>query len=202
MTRTLLLCSLAFLSTATQAQLIDHDRNWVSNGDFETVEGKKLKRTGGIEYATGWGSATKQKADLFSEDATNETGISVPKNFAGEQSALSGINYAGVRWWSYGNKEPRSYLQSKLAKPMKKDSLYCVSFYVNLGDLSKYATGELGAYFGKQRIEQEDAASLTYEVKVPQLRTKIYDDVFSWQGVCGAYKADGFEQFLTIGNFS
>ncbi len=202
MTRTLLLCSLAFLSATTQAQLIDHDRNWVSNGDFETVEGKKLKRTGGIEYATGWGSATKQKADLFSEDATNETGISVPKNFAGEQSALSGINYAGIRWWSYGNKEPRSYLQAKLAKPMKKDSLYCVSFYVNLGDLSKYATGELGAYFGKQRIEQEDAASLTYEVKVPQLRTKIYDDVFSWQGVCGAYKADGFEQFLTIGNFS
>ncbi len=202
MIRSLVLSTLALCTGVSYAQLIDHDRNWVVNGDFETVEGKKLKRTGGIEYATGWSSATKRKADLFTEDAAVETGISIPKNFAGEQSALSGINYAGIRWWSYGNKEPRSYLQAKLAKTMKKDSLYCVSFYVNLGDLSKYATGELGAYIGKQRVEKEDEASLTYEIKVPQLRTKVYDDVYSWQGVCGVYKADGFEQFLVIGNFS
>lgn len=72
MTRTLLLCSLAFLSATTQAQLIVSIiiDNWVSNGDFETVEGKKLKRTGGIEYATGWGSEPS-KVDLFSEDANS-----------------------------------------------------------------------------------------------------------------------------------
>ena len=185
------------------AQKFDHDRNWVTNGDFETLEGKKLKRNGGIEYATGWDSPTKQKADIFTEDATPETGIAIPKNFAGEQSALSGINYAGVRWWSYGNKEPRSYIQTKLAKPMKKDSLYCVSYYVNLGDLSKYATGELGAYIGKQKVDKkEEAVSLTYEAQVPNLRSKVYDDVYSWQGVCGVYQAGGYEQYLIIGNFA
>lgn len=187
---------------AGYSQDFDHDRNWVTNGDFEAVEGKKLKRAGGIVYATGWDSPTKKNADLFSEGASVESMVSSPKNFAGEQSALSGTNYAGVRWWSYQNKEARSYLQTKLTKPMKKDSLYCVRYYTNLGDLSKYATAEQGAYLSKQKIEKEDEASLTYEVKVPNLRTKVYDDMFSWQGVCGPYQAGGFEQYLIIGNFS
>ncbi len=202
MNRSLILFLAACFSGNLAAQDFDNDRNWVPNGDFETVEGKKLKRAGGIVYATGWNSPTKKAADLFSESAPVESNVSSPKNFAGEQSALSGSNYAGVRWWSYQNKEPRSYLQTKLAKQMKKDSLYCVRYYVNLGDLSKYATAEMGAYLSKQKIEKDDESSLTYEVKVPNLRTKIYDDMYSWQGVCGAYQADGFEQFLLIGNFA
>ncbi len=197
------LLTLAVLLTAgSNAQDFDLDRNWVPNGDFEAVEGKKLKRAGGIIYATGWDSPTKKNADLFSESATVESSVSTPKNFAGEQTALSGANYAGIRMWSYQNKEARSYLQTKLVKQMKKDSLYCVRYYTTLGDLSKYATGELGAYLSKQKIEKDDESSLTYEVKVPNLRTKIYDDMFSWQGVCGVYQADGFEQFLILGNFA
>jgi len=201
--RTLLLSlSVALVSSSFAQDKFDHDRNWVPNGDFETVEGKKLKRAGGILYATGWGSPTKRAADLFSESAPVESNVSSPKNLGGEQTALSGSNYAGLRYWSYQNKEPRSYLQTKLAKQMKKDSLYCVRYYVSLGDLSKYATGELGAYIGKQKIEKDDESNLTYDVKVPNLRTKIYDDMFSWQGVCGVYQAEGFEQYLVIGNFA
>ncbi|MBL7953644.1 MAG: OmpA family protein [Flavobacteriales bacterium] len=201
--RTFLLSLSVLAAFSMQAQdKFDHDRNWVPNGDFETVEGKKLKRAGGILYATGWGSPTKRAADLFSESAPVESNVSSPKNLGGEQTALSGSNYAGLRWWSYQNKEPRSYLQTKLTKQMKKDSLYCVRYYVSLGDLSKYATAELGAYIGKQKIEKDDESNLTFDVKVPNLRTKIYDDMFSWQGVCGVYQADGFEQYLVIGNFA
>lgn len=201
--RTLLLSLAVILTASAQAQdKFDPDRNWVANGDFETVEGKKLKRPGGIIYATGWSSPTKRAADLFSDGAAVESNVSAPKNLGGEQTALSGANYAGIRVWSYQNKEPRSYLQAKLAKQMKKDSLYCVRYYVSLGDLSKYSSAELGAYIGKQKIEKDDESNLTYEVKVPNLRTKIYDDMYSWQGVCGVYQADGFEQFLVIGNFA
>lgn len=211
--RTLLLLplSIAFVTSSQAQEKFNHDRNWVPNGDFETVEGKKLKRAGGIVYATGWNSPTKRSADLFSESAPVETNVSAPKNLGGEQTALSGSNYAGIRVWSYQNKEPRTYLQTKLVNSklksgtptsLKKDSLYCVRFYTSLGDLSKYSAGELGVYLGKQKIEKDDEASLTYEVKVPHLRTKIYDDMYSWQGVCGVYKADGFEQFLVIGNFA
>lgn len=183
------------------AQQIDTTRSWVVNGDFEQLDGKKLKRPGGIQYATGWSSATSKKVDLFSENATVESTVSTPKNYAGEQTALSGSNYAGVRWWSYQNKEPRTYLQTKLIKKMKKDSLYCVRYYVNLADLSKYATSELGAYFSKEQIVKEEPVSLTYEVTVPSVRTKVYDDMFSWLGVCGTYQSTGNEEWMLIGNF-
>lgn len=192
---------LSLLPFAAAAQDIDTARTWISNGDFEQLDGKKLKRPGGIQYAKGWSSATGKKADLFSENATVESTVSTPKNFAGEQTALSGANYAGVRWWSYQNKEPRTYLQTQMKHKMKKDSLYCVRFYVNLADLSKYATGELGAYFSKDRIEKEDALSLTYDVTVPAVRTKVYADMFSWVGVCGTYESKGNEEYMIIGNF-
>jgi len=158
-------------STLLMGQAIDTARTWVVNGDFEQMDGKKLKRPGGIQYAKGWSSPTAKKADLFSENATVESTVSAPKNFAGEQMALSGSNYAGVRWWSYQNKEPRTYIQTQLKHKMKKDSLYCVRFYVTLGDLSKYSTGELGAWFGKDMVQKDDPASLTFDVTVPPVRT-------------------------------
>jgi outer membrane protein OmpA-like peptidoglycan-associated protein len=185
-----------------RAQQIDTLRTWVVNGDFEQLDGKKLKRPGGIQYAKGWSSPTNKKADLFSEHATVESTVSAPKNFAGEQMALSGGNYAGVRWWSYQNKEPRTYIQTQFKHKMKKDSLYCVKFYVTLADLSKYATGELGAWFGKEKVEKDDAMSLTYDVTVPAVRTRVYNDVFSWQGVCGIYESKGNEEWMIIGNFA
>lgn len=184
------------------AQQIDTARTWVVNGDFEEMDGKKLKRPGGIQYAKGWSSATNKKVDLFSENATVESTVSTPRNFTGDQMALSGSNYAGVRWWSYQNKEPRTYLQTQLKHKMKKDSLYCVRFYVTLADLSKYATGELGAYFSKEKIEKDEAVSLTYDVTVPSVRTKVYNDMFSWQGVCGTYESKGNEEWMLIGNFA
>ncbi len=194
--------ALAALPMAGMAQQIDTLRTWIVNGDFEQLDGKKLKRPGGIQYAVGWSSATGKKADLFSENATVESTVSTPRNFAGEQTALSGANYAGVRWWSYQNKEPRTYLQTQMTHKMKKDSLYCVRFYANLADLSKYATGELGAWFSKEKIEKEEPMSLTYEVSVPSVRTKVYSDMFSWVGVCGTYQSTGNEEFMLIGNFA
>lgn len=184
------------------AQQIDTARTWVVNGDFEQLDGKKLKRPGGIQYATGWSSATNKKVDLFSENASVESTVSTPRNFTGDQMALSGSNYAGVRWWSYQNKEPRTYLQTQLKHKMKKDSLYCVRFYVTLSDLSKYATGELGAWFSKEKVEKDEAVSLTYDVTVPPVRTKVYNDMFSWQGVCGTYESKGNEEWMILGNFA
>lgn len=176
------------------------DPNLVPNGSFEEVEGK-LKRLGSIEMAKGWKSPTSVPADLFSESVPGAP-VSVPRSQYGDQSALTGTNYAGLRWWSYGGKESRTYLQAKFAKPMKKGQKYCVKYYVSLSDLSKYATNELGAYISKLVITKKEAVSLTYTPQVPTLRSKVYDDLYTWQGVCGVYDAQGDEQFIIIGNFA
>jgi hypothetical protein len=54
-----------------------------------------------------------------------------------------------VTWWSYQGKTPRSYLSAKFKKMLRKDTRYCVRYYVSLSDLSKYASAELGAYMSK-----------------------------------------------------
>ncbi|MCW5900440.1 MAG: OmpA family protein [Flavobacteriales bacterium] len=196
-----LLLAMACLPYAIHAQDDEKkDENLILNGSFEEMDGK-LKRLGSIEMAKGWKSPTGVPADLFSETVAGSP-VSAPRNQFGDQSALSGVNYAGVLWWSYQNKQPRSYLSAKLKTPMRKGQKYCVKYYVSLGDLSKYATNELGAYLSKIQVAKKETANLTYNPQIPVLRNKIYDDMFSWQGVCGVYEAQGEEQYLIIGNFA
>ena len=142
--RTALLFSSAIIGrTLAYAQDIPDSLNLVENGSFELLDGK-LKKLGGIGIAQGWKSPTGKNADLYSETITGPA--SAPKNDHGEQSALNGQNYAGLMWWSYLNKEPRTYIQSKLKHSLKKGSRYCVRFYTTLGDLSKYGSDQLGVY--------------------------------------------------------
>ncbi len=181
-------------------QAVPEDKNLVVNGDFEEYEGK-LKRLNSIEMALGWSGATNYKPDLYS-GLVAEPLVSVPKNAYGKQNALSGKNYAGIRAWSFGNKEARQYLQTKLNGLLKKGQRYCVRYYVSLADLSKYSSNELGAYFTTSLLAKHDERTLSYPVEVPRLRSKLYDDPYGWQGVCGVYEAKGGEFYLVIGNFA
>lgn len=197
----LLASALAFCSVLLAQETPNPDSlNLVPNGSFEEVEGK-LKRLGSIEMAKGWKSPTAAKADLLSETVANSP-ISAPRSQFGDQSALKGTNYAGLRWWSYQNKAPRTYLQAKLKKVLKKGQKYCVRYYVSLSDLSKYSSNELGVFMSKMLVNKDDNMSLTYNAQVPNLRTEIYGDQFGWKGVCGVYEAQGDEQYMIIGNFA
>ena len=191
----------ALLTTVLIGQEVPDSLNMIANGNFEEVVGK-LRRLGGIEAAKGWDSPTDAKADLYSESVDPASPIKVPQNANGFQSALSGVNYAGVLWYSYMDKEPRSYLQVKFKKMLKKGQKYCISYYVSLSDLSKYSSDQVGAYVSRIAVHKKDEASLTYEAQVPDLKTKVYDDINGWQGVCGVYEAKGDEQYLIIGNFA
>lgn len=202
--RTFSLLTLLFLVPAAlvaqEKSAQDDENNLITNGGFETVEGK-LKRVGSIEMATGWKSPNASKADLFSGLSAG-TPVSSGINQFGDQSALSGVGFAGVRWWSFQNKQPRSYMQAKFKTMLKKGQKYCVKYYVSLGDLSRYATNEIGAYIAKIPVNKDDEASLNYPAQVPHLRANIQKDMYTWQGVCGVYEATGGELYLLIGNFA
>jgi len=58
MKRSLSLLFTALIAHMLIAQQVDTLRSWVVNGDFELMDGKKLKRPGGIQYAKGWSSST------------------------------------------------------------------------------------------------------------------------------------------------
>ena len=157
-----LLSAMGFMLCAPLANAQEGE-NLVPNGSFESI-GKKPKRLGKIESATGWVSPTGVRADLFVDTKVEE--ISVPDNIYGRETAHEGENYAGLTGYSYNNKVPRSYMMTKLESPMKKGMTYCVKMYVSLSEASKYASNNVGVHFSKKALGTDSKVSMILEPSV------------------------------------
>lgn len=173
--------------------------NLVENPGFEQMVGK-IKKGGAIDVATGWISPTGAPADLFSEKF-DKTGFGTPGNTYGEEEPHGGENYAGFRAFSYGDKEPRNYISTKLKMPLKKGYKYCVKFYVALAEGSKYAANNVGVNFSKKQYNIEDKRSIIAETHLMHRNNPAFNGFHGWDEICGVYTAEGGEKFLTIGNF-
>ena len=171
----------------------------IENGSFEDTQGR-IKKAGSVSIAVGWSSPTKTNADLYSDLAP--ANLKVPENQNGREDAYDGSNYVGFSAFSYGNKEPRTYVSTKLKLPMRKGQKYCVKFYVSLAEGSKYACNNIAANFSKKQYNIETDKNIFGESHVVQKHNKVFDALFGWNEVCGTYIAEGGERFLTIGNFS
>ncbi len=180
------------------------DDNLIDNYSFDVSakEGKeiKIKEAGAIEQAKGWSSPGVVKADLYTKDNKFEN-MSVPMNQHGREEAEEGCCYAGFMAYSYKEKLPRTYLQTKLLSPMVKDEYYCVSFNISLSDLSKYAVNGIGASLSKTPLTQDQIAKHKAKVQVLHREEKVMDDQYYWEDVCALIKSEGGEQYITIGNF-
>lgn len=192
---------LVLCATSIYAQQVPDSINIVQNGSFEEVEGK-LKKSGQIELASPWRSATGEDADLYSTAANKYPGASAPDNTHGKTHARSGENYAGANFYSYQGKEPRTYLISKLRSPLKKGQQYCVQYYVGLSDLSKYVVDKVQAYVTNIAVNKDTESNLIYKAQVPKVTSSIIEDQYAWQGVCGTFMSKGFENYIIIGNFT
>lgn len=180
------------------------DNNLVLNPSFESIDGK-LKKLTQINIAKDWDSPTALKADLFSSSISGD--IAVPRNIYGKEFAKDGQNYAGILVYSYNNKKPRTYLQSKLVKPLASGLEYCVTIHVSLADLSKYAIDNIGIHFSDEQISLDKKGDIIFSNKaelsavVSNEKSKIYKARYKWETICGIYQADGKERYITIGNF-
>lgn len=174
--------------------------NLVPNPSFESV-GKNPKKLGSIESATGWYSGTSAKADLYTSSKYED--INVPINANGKEEAMDGGNYAGIRVYSHGDKESRSYVLTKLDSPMKKGIKYCVKFYISLAEVSKYATNNVGVLFSKKPQGGEQKTPIFEETSVLHFKNdlEVISGRFGWAEVCGTYISQGGEKYITIGNF-
>lgn len=190
--------SFVFLAPVSIAQ---EGENLVPNGSFESI-GKKPKKLGKIESATGWVSPTGVRADLFVE--TKSPDIGVPDNLYGQEDAREGENYIGLVGFSYGDKMPRSYVMTKMESPMKKGLKYCVKMYVSLAEASKYASNNMGAIFSKKQFGTEAKVSIIEETSMVHVDND-YETIsarYNWTEICGVYTSTGGEKYITLGNFS
>jgi OOP family OmpA-OmpF porin len=182
------------LSTA-QAQ----DDNLVENPSFDETEGK-LKKLGQIDVAKGWSSATQGEASLFSADSRNEL-IGIPDNEYGRQKTDDGEYYAGLVFYAYQNKSPRSYITTELLSTLTEGGKYCVKYQVTLSDLSKYGCNNLGMQFTKKKVGMDNENHLLMENPLMRSKNTVITEMDIWTNVCNVYEAEGGEQYLTIGNF-
>jgi OOP family OmpA-OmpF porin len=173
--------------------------NLVPNSTFEKV-GKKIKTKGEITVAEPWTSPTLASADLYVPKTKNNS-ISIPANSYGEEKPMKGSGYAGIMAYSYKNKLPRTYLQVKLTEKLKAGSAYCIKYHVSMADISKYATNHLGVAITKEAVTANNSDILKFESFIESRKLSVYEKQFYWTPICGVFKAEGDEQFLTIGNF-
>ena len=127
--------------------------------------------------------------------------FSVPRSIFGYQEAHSGDAYAGI---SFCNEA----LAVKLIRPLVKDSVYKVEFFVNLADSSNVGTRYFGMYFSETSIRaMTDGRMLISSFLLdcpPQIQNptdRFLTDTTNWTPITGFYTAKGGEQFIAIGGF-
>jgi outer membrane protein OmpA-like peptidoglycan-associated protein len=127
--------------------------------------------------------------------------FSVPRSMFGHQEAHTGDAYAGI---SFCNEA----LAVKLIRPLAKDSVYKVEFFVSLADSSNVGTRYFGMYFSETSIRtttdnrmQISGFMLDCPPQVQNPSTRFLTDTAGWTPVSGLYTAKGGEQYIAIGGF-
>ena len=194
-----LLFGMTLLAGGSFAQADEDYDNMVVNPGFEDHEGK-IKGPGSLDAAAAWWSSTGEGADIYFAKAKKEE-IQVPENQYGRQKTDDGQCYAGIRVYSYQNKQPRSYITTQLNSPMKTGGKYCVKYDVVLADLSKYATNNMSTHFSKKKVMMDSESDLAFEDVMFNEKNVVIEDMDIWTTVCNLYEASGGEKYMTIGNF-
>ncbi len=170
-------------------------QNLVSNPSFEDTLGCP-SNYGEINKAQYWSSPTSSTPDYF--NSCNHSIFGVPSNGGGYQLAKTGNAYIGIIALQPSYIE---YVQGELSDTLKKNSIYCVSFYVNLIKNSNAAIAKMGAYLSDSAVFIATTNNFTFQPQIESPVGYYLSDTLNWMEVSGFFKAKGGEKYITIGNF-
>jgi gliding motility-associated-like protein len=204
--------------------------NLVRNPSFEDKNTCNLDSLWGIDTtwfdfknsyqkALFWISPNKESPDYYNKCQTIHDNYSVPRNGNGFQAPKDGLAYFGIATYASAKFKPeatgesREYLQTKLIERLEKDVIYCgkyfasPSFFDTIGNL--IFIQNLGILLSNKAPRNTNSPVLSDEKShttifaKPQIEYKnaIFTDTSSWFSINGLYKANGTEEWLTIGNF-
>jgi gliding motility-associated-like protein len=192
-------------------------QNLVTNGSFESYNNCPYF-IGGVAYSPGyssfpfvndWVSPTLTGTPDYYRFCPSFSFASVPSNSRGFQAAHSGISYAGIITYSIypdiNNQEAREFLSTRLSAPLKKDSAYCITFYVSPIFLtSPYAPpaalNQIGANLS-DTLPLSAVNNLNVPFHIVSDTSLHMIDTSRWYEVQGVYIAHGGERWLTLGCF-
>jgi OmpA-OmpF porin, OOP family len=178
-------------------------QNLVPNGSFEDYRAcpGSFSELPSEFMATSWRPLTTGSPDYFNTCSEGEA--AVPYNWAGVSDAFDGYGYAGIYTWMNLQKDYREYLHCKLIQPLIKDTLYVVEFHYKLSSYSKFSIDRIGLLLSDslKRIAHDRPIGIRPSVCFLK-DSALTPETGSWESAVAEYRAEGNEQFLTIGNFS
>ncbi len=140
--------------------------------------------------------------DLYSS-CSFSTETDVPYNSTGFQQPRTDSSYIGLIVGVWGSQFNREYASVRLTDTLKKDSLYCVRFYVNAAEdpSIKNAHDGIGIYLSVDSLYQTANTFFQLPAQIRNETGNIITDTANWVEVSGYYVATGGEQFITLGCF-
>lgn len=152
-----------------------------------------------LERCKYWYKPTSATSDYYNSCQTNEnTGVSVPTNWFGNQLPFDGSAYVGLILFIPENLNSE-YIQCKLLEPLEACRKYLFSMRISLSDYSSRATNTLGVRFDKTPISSMEFVGFEQPAHI---QTDNYiTDTSDWTFFSGEFVANGGEEYLTIGRF-
>lgn len=190
--------SIAFLLLINSFYKAQIFANLVNNGSFEKIVTNCLGPPS-LSVAANW-SALVDSAYVGSY--MSNCNVSVPFNGSTYQYPRSGNAYVVSSFYSKGGS--RGYLLNHLRQPLEKDRTYCVTFHVNISNLSPYAIDGFGAYLGDSSLDTITYCNVPLTYLDPQVKNSpgvVISDTLNWVTINGAFTANGNEKYLLLGNF-
>jgi outer membrane protein OmpA-like peptidoglycan-associated protein len=174
-----------------------YSQNLVDNGGFENIS-ECPDQMGKITFAENWDNPNGGTADLFCNCGyKTRVAAGVPENSFGTQEAFEGHCYGGF-FCSDQNSSRREYLRYTFKEKLKKNQLYCLSFYYSRADYMKISMPTLGALFTSKKHKVRDYLPLPEEGN----SIKVNNDQTKWHKFALPYKSNGKEKYLVIGSFA
>lgn len=181
-------------------------QNVVKNPSFELNNNCPEEMGNLSQDVKNWSVSSLGTTDYFN---TCSNSMGVPKNFNGSQEAKFGEGYAGL--YMYAPNDYREYLQAELLETLEKGSIYNVSFYISLSDISDYAIKDFEILFSSKRVIEATKKPLTRLMNnskkgsfynfVRKSSPGFYQDKLGWTLISAEFTAKGTENFITLGNF-
>lgn len=176
----------------------------INNCSFEMNYGCP-RFSGQIELCKDWYSPWERDSpDYWCANCDSmSNGISFDSLYPKKGNCFTTIVIRNGKYYS-----AQEHLQTKLTKPLVKDSLYKLTFYVKTGDDSHYFTDRLSVVFTTDSLSSFGFVNkkkywLPESKKAILLKDKLfYSNDYKWQKVSLNYLSKGGEKFITIGLFS
>lgn len=152
-----------------------------------------------LDMVRNWRQPTKGTADYYNVCSDR---MGVPDNIFGHQQANSGKGYVGIITYHPNSADSREYMQAKLKEPLEEGAYYCVEFYISLANNASFMTDKIGIHFSQFPSRGTGTRRLSFKPQVDNPDGNVIKNDSAWVLISSHFKAEGGEQYLTIGNFS